>query len=205
MSGPGVSGFIARPTHAPTARIRPGPPPHPPGGQRPLTQAPCTSAPAFPMATGPLSGPGVGAFIARRTHAPTHPQPASDLRLFPTHLGPAPTDAGAMHIRPVVSKVHRPAFPMATGPLSGPGVGGLAGPFCAMDGAKRAYMDVLAACPANPPTPGQPATHRPQGCSCSCVALAQAQALAPIPHLQPITSPHPVHSPPAPRFPQPTR
>jgi len=59
-----------------------------------------------------------------------------------------------------------PHFRCAPAHFQRVGTGGLAGPYAAMDGGIRAYMDVLAAGPANPPVPAQPA--RPQ---LSAVAL----------------------------------
>ncbi|GEM_PF-5368468 len=57
------------------------------------------------------------------------------------------------------------------------GTGGLAGPCVAMDGNTRAYMDVLAAGPANPPVPAQRDTGLQSG-FCPTVAVAVAVAVA---------------------------
>jgi len=77
---------------------------------------------------------------------------------------------------------------------------GLRDPFCAMDGAKGAYMDVLAACPANPTVPPSTRNHRQSGfgsgpgSSCSSGCSFQLRLLKKT-QITPPTQPRPQNTP----------
>jgi hypothetical protein len=72
-------------------------------------------------------------------------------------LGPSSLRSKPSRSKPSRSKAAAavPRFHCAPAHCQRVGTGGLAGPYAAMDGGIRAYMDVLAAGPANPPVHAQ--------------------------------------------------
>ena len=72
-------------------------------------------------------------------------------------LGPSSLRSRPSRSKPSRSKAAAavPRFHCAPAHCQRVGTGGLAGPYAAMDGGIRAYMDVLAAGPANPPVHAQ--------------------------------------------------
>ena len=149
---------------------------------------------------------------------PSLPLPSLPLPLpaFPSVL---PSPLSSFPCTPPSPALHHPlppqsiavAFPCAPAMCVGRGWVSWRDRFCAMDGAKRAYRDVLAACPANSPTPSP--SHRSGtrlgsvplrlplrlplpcrcGCSCRCPAVAVAVAPAP-PSKKTKPTPHPLPS-----------
>ena len=71
-----------------------------------------------------------------------------------------------------------PLFPCGPAHCQRVGMGGVAGPYAAMDGGIRAYMDVLAAGPDTPPMPAQlREAANPSRCSAPALQLCSSAAL----------------------------